>query len=191
MKHSALFCILYKAAIGLLILFGANTFGAELGGRLISGDFDAKQKVELTATAKLIRAKIDLLDSYLPNPKPSEDAWSTRVRQLADSPEFWQGQLKDLLSVIKNNLDCIVNEKVELSPKMLCWAVAGHDLSDRSTFNDSIMILKKYGRLPKDIDQKAELLPETSGLGYGYFYGLYARGITEYILIPYLAGKIK
>ena len=204
MNHPAFVPTLYKVTIGLLILLVANAFAAD-SASLISGEFNAKQKIERTEIAKDIKSQIDLLDSYLPNLKPSEiewidqeriaikklegtDAWSARLTQFYESPEFQQQKLKNLLGSIKSNIDCIMNEKVNLNTEMLCWTVTSYNLSDRSTFDDSIMTLKKHTKLPNDIVKKAGLWEAS---GYGAKFETYARGIIEYIVIPYLAGKIK
>lgn len=207
MKHLTFVSTVSRIIIGLAILFGTNTFAAD-SRSLISGKFNATQKTERTEIAKDIKAKIELLDSYLPNLKPSEIAWieeekvaiqklkgmdaqAARLVQLLESPEFQHQNLKDSLRNIKNNLDCIANEKVTLNSEMLCWAVTSHHLSEESTFDDSITVLKKHGRLPKDIAKKAGLLEISGYRSYSILYKSYARGIMEYIIIPYLAGNIK
>lgn len=204
MSYPTFVPILYQITIGLLILIPTNAFASNFWS-FLSGEFNAKQKIERIEMAKTIRANIDLLDSYLPNTRPSEIKWIDqeriaidklkdsdakveRLRQFYESPEFQQQKLKGLLGNIKNSLDCIMSEKVSLKTEMLCWAITSNHLSDSFTFNDSIMILKKHAKLPNDIAKKADLTQE---LDYSSKYEWCARAIIEHIVIPYLAGKIK
>ena len=115
------------------------------------------------------------------------DAWTERIQKFYESPEFQQQKLKSHLNNIINSLQCVTNEKINLKSEILCWAVASHSLSDELTLNFSIMILKRSRRLPEDIAKKAGL---NESLGYGANYNWYARGINEYIIIPYLSGRI-
>ena len=72
---------------------------------------------------------------------------------------------------------------------MMCWSVGSFLLTDRSTFNDAVLILLRAGRLPRDIDKQAMLGSES--LGFGFFYNVWGRGIQEYMLIPYLKNQAK
>jgi len=189
--------------ISLLISASITVFAAD-SRSLIVGEFDASSKKERREIAKDLLSLIEKLASYLATPKPSEiawvnketvaidklrgtDAWRERITQFYESPEFQQQKLKSLLDNIKTGLQCVNNDKVNLKSEILCWAVASHNLSDKSTLDDSIMILKRNGRLPKDIADKAGLFEVT---GYSARYDWYARGINQYIVIPYLSGRI-
>ncbi len=173
-------------------------------GDLINGSFKSSYREERIKIAKDILKQIELLESYLSEPKPSEiswvdeervaidklkgtDAWNERIKRFYESPEFQHQKLKTLLGNIKQNLNCITLNKISLRKEMLCWAKASLTLTDSTTFDDSISILIRNDRLPKDIAKKAKLL-EISG--YSTKYGWYGRGIHEHIVIPYLAGKI-
>ena len=166
--------------------------------------FNADSREERIEIAKSIKGQIEKLDSYLPSVKPSEKEWiekeefaigkindlkafEERSKHLHESPEYLQLRLKELIDRIKNGLECIANEKVKLRDEMLCWAVVSHQLSDTDLFNAAIMTLKRYGRLPEDIAQKANLTSEN--LGYGEKYDWIGRGILEFIIISYLANK--
>ncbi|WP_041280593.1 hypothetical protein [Desulfosudis oleivorans] len=199
--------ILKRTLIFLLILYNICTFVTAFAAdasSLIAGEFDATSKNERQKIAKDIIGQIEKLSSYLSTPKPSEikwvnnervaidklkgtDAWTERIQKLYESPEFQQQKLKSHLDNIIDSLQCVTNENVNLKSEILCWAVASHHLSDETTLNDSIMILKRSGLLPEDIVKKADI---TESLGYGAKYNWFARGINEYIIIPYLSGRI-
>lgn len=201
MKLKRFYLVLF---ISLIINSDLTAFAADADS-LILGELNARRKSERIEIAKDIKAKINLLDSYLPNPKPSEITWITQERiaiekltetdarnarliKLYESPEFQHNKLKNLLESIKSSLNCITTEKVNLGSEMLCWAVTSHNLSDSTVFDDSIMILMEHNKLPKDIAKKTGLW---EAVGYGGRYRSFARGIMKYIVIPYLAGKIK
>jgi hypothetical protein len=188
----------------ILITVRAGAFAADAGS-LISGEFNANERTVRVEIAKDILTQIELLDSYLLNTKPSElswiemeraaidklkgtDAWGTRMGQFYESPEFQNQKLKALLSNVRKGLECVINDKVKTNSEILCWAVVVHNLSDKATLDDSIAILVKHGRLPPDIAKKARLVEAT---GFGTKFTWYARGIQEFIVIPYLAGNMK
>ncbi len=190
---------------GILIFFRASAFAADVNS-LVSGKFNANVRSVRVEIARDLLGRIELLDSYLPGAKPSElswiekeraaidklregsDAWSERMLQLYKSPEFQNQKLKTFLNNIRKSLECIINDKVKLNSEILCWAVVNHNLPDKTTFNDSITILRDQGRLPKDIAEKAHLV-EANGFDTRFTFN--ARGIQEFIIIPYLAGHIK
>jgi hypothetical protein len=119
------------------------------------------------------------------------DAWYERSNQLYQSAEFQNLKLRSLLDNIKRSLLCVTGEDpsiedTSISQEILCWSLADRDLSTRSTIDDAISILIKHDRLPIDIAEKAELREGD----YSAYYDWWAHGINEYIVIPYLQGKI-
>jgi len=189
--------------IPLLISANMTAFAVD-AGILINPGTSAISKKERQEVAKDLLGQIEKLASYLATPKPSEIAWVDkeseaitkllgtdafleRSIQLLESPEFQQQKLKTLLDNIKTSLQCINNDNVNLQSEILCWAVVSHNLSDETTLENSISILKGNGRLPKDIAKKAGLF---EAMGYGGKYNMYARGIINHIVIPYLSGSI-
>lgn len=197
MKHS-----LVTLLLPFLVSVSVTGFAADAGD-LILGGFDGASKKERLEIARDILGRVEKLSNYVATPKPSEIAWvhteqeaiaslkgtdayDERVRQLYQSPEFQNLKLRILLDGIENTLQCVTSDDTNLRKEILCWSRASLDLSNRATLDDAIMILKKHDRLPKDIADKAEL-----GLGnYSEDYDWMARGINEYIVIPYLQGRI-
>ena len=188
----------------LMLLPLARSFGAsaiDLNG----GKFDARSQRDRQQIARDLLQKIQLLDSFLPTIKPSEALWLSqeraaidrledsnatysRLKNLVESPEFYLQKLKLLLDKIKRAISCAVQEKIETKQEMLCWLMASFHLSDRSTINDAMMILIRNGRLPKDIGKKSGLFCD---LECSDPYEWFARGIQEYIVIPYFAGTLE
>ena len=60
-------------------------------------------------------------------------------------------------------------------------------LTNASRLDSSIVVLRRSGRLPEDIEKQADL---SNGPGYSGIFGLYGRGMQEYLIIPYLRGDI-
>lgn len=192
-------------AAGILLLGGLSAGAADVSN-LVDGKFEATSKKERTEIARDLWEKVQKLAQYLPSPRPQESAWlkqetdaidrlgqsdgalSRRV-QLAASPEFQHAKLHTTLTAIRDALSCIAEQSSSRSREMMCWSVASFLLTDRATFNDSISILLKAARLPRDVAKQAMLGSES--LGFGYFYDLWGRGIQEYVVIPYLKGQAK
>lgn len=202
MRQRTKLFLLSNVILGIFVI-GINTFAAD-SYCLLTGIFDANSRKERVEIAKDILSKIELLDSYLPNPKPSEVAWikeeraamyklqgdafEERFKKLSLSPEYTHQYLKEHLAETKTHLECIINDKVNLESEILCWERVSLDLSERNAFDSSIMILKIDGRLPKDIAKKACFFNKK---GFSWIYDLYAWGIHMSIIIPYLEGHIK
>lgn len=83
----------------------------------------------------------------------------------------------------------MLESDISIRREVFCWAAASSTLLHQAVVDDAIRILLRHARLPQDIENKAELM--SVDLGYSYFYTLYSRGIIEYIVISYLAGKIE
>jgi len=202
-KETVKSLVLFFLIMSLLLYFPSNSMAVNCDS-LLNGDFNAQSREDRIAIAKSLIIKIELLDSFLPNLKPSEKEWVEqeqaaiekikdgyakleRLKQLSDSPEYHQLKLKNHTENIKFFLNSIPKEK--LKGEMLSWSYVSYLLSDPTTFNDAIKNLKRHGRLPKDIEKKAGIFPEN--IGYGFLYNFYGRSILEYIIIPYLRGTIK
>jgi len=184
-----LWCIIFS----ILIYTPSNAIAVDVGD-LLGGTFNADSRDDRIEMAKSIKAKIEILDSYLPNVKPSEKEWiereeadiekikdskaaNERFLQLYESPEYQQLELKGIIDELKDRLMFIANKKVKLKDEMLFWAIVNFNLSNTIIFNDSILILKRHGRLPKDIAQKADLTSEDAG--YGARYNWFGRSILK------------
>lgn len=191
------------------VLFIGSTFPVQAADLsvLINGQFDATSKKDRAKIARDLLAEIQKLFQYLPTQKPQEAAWlkqekeaigkldqaeavTSRRVQMAMTPEFQQEKLHSTLTAIQDTLACAADPSSSLSREMMCWSVASFLLTDRAMFDDSISILLKAGRLPRDVEKQAFLGSES--LGFGYFYDvLWGRGIQEHIVIPYLKGQTK
>ena len=174
-------------------------------GNLISGGFDSQSRDARIGVARDALKHVRLLANYLPTQKTTEVDWiekerteiaklndssaaNSRLVKLFGSPEFQHQNLDRLLKAMLDALECVVNPNVELKREMLCWSVASFNMTDSVTLTDSIRILRNSERLPANIAQLAEL-SDVNGIGDEYTW--LGRGMQEYILIQYLAGKIK
>lgn len=190
----------------LLSLPLARSFGADALS-LINGRFDAKSKPDRQQIARDLLQKIEQLDSFLPRIKPSEAQWLvqeraaidrlkdsdakwSRLRNYMGSSELQQQKLKSLLDSIKESLSCTVQEHIEAKAEMLCWLLLSFHLSDHATIDDAMIVLIRNGRLPSDVAQKVGLGADER-FGYGTAYEWYARGVQEFIVIPYFTGKLE
>jgi len=194
--------------LSFLVSVSAMGFAAD-AGKLILGKFDATSKKERIEIARDLLREVKMLSDYVATPKPSEidwvlaeleaidgleggDAWRERGRQLFDSAEYQNRALRNLLDKIESTLVCVTGEDPSIEgtgieQEMLCWSLASFALSTRSTIDDAIPVLIKHGRLPKDIKAKADLLV---GTNYSDLWDWWGRGVHEFIVIPYLQGKI-
>lgn len=174
-------------------------------GNLISGGFDSQSRDARIDVARDALKHVRVLADFLPTHKITEVKWiekeraeiaklnnskaeNSRLVKLFGGPEFQHQKLDGLLKTILDALECAANPNVELKGEMLCWSVASFNMTDSVTLTDSIRILRNSGILPANIVQQAEL-SDVNGLGDEYTW--LGRGMQEYILIPYLAGKIK
>lgn len=180
---------------------------------LIGGKFNATSHKVRGEIARKLLTTVHRLSIYVPTPKPSESAWveqegiviqklntdnddstaaNSRRLQYVHSPEFQQQKLYTVLADIENALSCAAAPNTPLRKEIMCWSVASFLLTDHSMFNDSIAILLKAGRLPKDVtEHKSDVMLGSESLGFGFWYEAYGRGIQEYIVIPYLKGQLK
>ena len=200
MKHSLVTLLVTFLASASVTGFAANT------GDLIGGTFDATSKKERLEIAREILGDIEKLSNYVATSKPADitwilteqeaidqlkgtPAWSARIIQLHETPEFQNLKLRNLLDNIEHMLQCVIGVDViwSIEREIFCWSVISRDLSDRSTIDNAIPILIKHDRLPKDIEDKAGLSVITN---YSDFYDWYGTGIHAHIVIPYLQGKI-
>jgi hypothetical protein len=99
--------------------------------------------------------------------------------ELQLSVAYQHRKLVKLLADIHTALDCVINSDTNPS-EMLCWARASLLLSDEESLKLAIGILRDNRRLPENRN-----LPPLIR-GPEVWYDTYARGILEFILIPYL-----
>ena len=194
----------YIALTAGILLLAALPARAVDASDLINGKFDATSRKERREIAKDLGERVHTLAQYLPSLKPQDSAWLTQENeaidrlgqseaalsrrvQLGTSPEFQHEKLHNSLAAIRDAIACAGDPSTSLSREMMCWSVGSFLLTDRDMFNDSISILIKAGRLPRDVEKHAI----SPSLGFGYFYNLWGRGIQDYIVIPYLKGQAK
>src|SRR5262245_40009856 len=101
--------------------------------------------------------------------------------ELQLSVPYQHRKLARLLADIHTALDCVVNSDTDPS-EMLCWARASLLLSDEESLKLAIGTLRDNRRLPENRN-----LPPLIR-GPEVWYDTYARGILQFILIPYLGG---
>lgn len=189
----------------LISLASAPAIAADVND-LINGAFDAASRKERREIGLSFLKRIEKLSAFVPQPTPSENTWvvaekneidkitdgsakSARLVRYVQSPEFQQSKLKSFLESTIGHLLCVTASN-NIRREMLCWAQASSNLLDQSVVDEAIKVLIRHGRVPQDIDNKAEIFVGKD-LGYGYFYADYSRGIIKYIVVPYLAAQIK
>jgi hypothetical protein len=182
-------------SIGIVCLGLASPYGnAATAWDLISPQhFDPQSKAERKAIASDLASRVARLADLVATQDRSElqkleqdeaklAASGSEGRPNAElqlSVAYQHRKLAKLLDDIHTALDCVMNSDTEPS-EMLCWARASLLLSDEESLKLAIGILRDNRRLPENRN-----LPPLIR-GPEVWYDTYARGILEYILIPYL-----
>lgn len=170
----------------------------------IGNKFDGSLRKNRIDVAKEMLKDLQQFRNYLPVQKPTELDWIKAEREalgrsysqamhlrllgLTESAEFKHMEISNLGQSIADALECVVNPQVALNREMFCWSVASFNISD-SSWKEGIPILIKSGRLPKEV--------EPPGKNIGLFnpasvvFHRVGRNISEFIVIPYLGGKIR
>lgn len=194
--------------LSLLFLLVASASAPALAADatdLINGHFDSSSRKERQDIARSVLSHTEELSAFVPRLSPSERSWviaeqaeaqqikdeaarNQRFIRLHESQEFQQHKIKAILDAAMDALQCVVNTSVGIRREMLCWSMASFQLSDAETLNYAIQNLIHHARLPKNIAEKAQL-PLVSGFSTKFTW--YSRGMLEYIVIPYLAGRIE
>lgn len=104
--------------------------------------------------------------------------------ELQLSVAYQHRKLIRLLTDIRAALECVIGSRTDAA-EMLCWARASLLLSDEEALKLAIGTLRDAHRLPLNKN-----LPPLIR-GPEVWYDTYARGILEYILIPYLGDAAK
>ena len=190
--------------VGVMIL--PCSINAEtMMSHLIIGGFDATSKTKRVQIGRDVLLEVEKISKFLPTPPPSDQAWLreealairklgssdaavSRHQQLVKTQEFQHQELFKALLAIKDALHCVLDESTPLHKEIMCWAVASLMLTDSDMLNDSISILLKSGRLPKDIHNHVML--GSKDLGHSYIWVFAGRGMHKYIVIPYLRGEL-
>jgi hypothetical protein len=144
---------------------------------LINGNFDSTSKKVRVEIADSLIKRINKFAQYLQTPSPSEKRWfreeqekisklegkshETRLLKFVESPEFQSQKLSTIMNSVSSALKCIQHPRVELKTEMLCWSAASLNLTDSTTINDAIRILRSKGKLPRNISELAGLSGES------------------------------
>ena len=190
---------------GSLVVLGAAPVFAGHADQLIDGKFNAtSRKARLEIAADLRQRTTDLL-SYISIPTPNAVDWvlseqreiekiqntqaqSERQEKLYDSPDFQQVKLRAELLEIIHALNEIMKQNISTRVEMAYWCRVSLGLTNNESMNDAIRILIQSGRLPSDLPNKVKL---GGAIGYTGVLGWWGRGIQEYLIIPYLEGKLR
>jgi hypothetical protein len=202
-----------RILIFIIICFfiSSQAFCAEISEwrtALTSGKFNKNSKKERQAIAQGLLDHLDQLNAYVPNLKPSElewidkekqaldklegDAWMQKLMKIEWAPETHTKTIKLYLKAVLESLNEIVgNKDLTLREEVLCWAHIVLILIKDTTFNESLAVLEKNGRiqLTKDIKDRL-LLADGKSVGLWVIYNLYGEYIQLYIVLPYLRGEI-
>ena len=162
---------------------------------LISGHhLDPHSKAEREAIAHDLDSRIGRLVSLLADQNPKEIEKLERdeaklvaapvgdksTTELQLSVAYQHRRLLKLLTEIRGALDCVMRSERDVD-EMLCWARASVLLADEESLKLAVGILREHRRLPLDKDLPVRIR------GPEVWYDSYARGILEFILIPYLS----
>jgi hypothetical protein len=169
------------------------------------GNLTKSQRVEI---ADEFLKKIKALDAYIPSLTPKESQWldtewnslaslpfeasNQKAFRLSSSPEYQTKQLKEGIGAIRVSLECIRKwAGVSMEQEMFCWAYTAYNLTDKDSFNDSIRILIKHGKidLPLTIRDQIGLSP-FPGEDFWIGFNMYGRLVQSKIVLPYMADKI-
>ncbi len=194
----------------LFVLFAICVFPgfaqSQRSSGLINGNFNNQSKRERREIAVSVLKQIRELNNYIPSLKQSEIDWyfkesesiklikdekgrMERLIKLHETPEHNTLTIKQVLDNIIFSLNKVINNDLMLKEEMYFLAWASLQLTDNETVEQSMYSLIKSGKVPNDINKYVQL----GGIGEGGSNVMvwYGRGIYQYIIIPYLGGKIK
>lgn len=198
-----------------LVLFSFGSMGLSISTNAIAADtldfylglkFDAGLRKDRVKVANEMLTDFREFTNLLPVQRPSELDWikaeqaainripkpeaaTQRTIGLFSSVEFQHMVLANLAKSVVDALECVANLGVSLGREMLCWSVASFNISD-SSWDDGIPLLIRFERLPKDL-KKLNRMIATAESGHWFLYKRAARSIQEFIVIPYLGGRIQ
>jgi hypothetical protein len=206
MKKASIFItVLFMAIVVFNASAGERKSGLTLLVEAKGGNLTISQHVEIAIE---LLTKIKALDAYIPSLTPKESQWldaewnslaslpleasNQKAFRLTSSPECQMKQLKEGIETIRVSLECIKKwAGVSIEQEMFCWAYASYNLTDKDSFNDSIRILVKSGKisLPSTVRDQIGLSP-FPGDDLWIGYNLYGRLIQGKIVLPYMEKKI-
>jgi hypothetical protein len=193
---------LLASPFGMLVLslVASSCFAASLA----SGSVDIKRRSERVAAAQELLAKFERLASLVQPPRPSEATWvlaeqaeikklrnseasTTRAIQLLQTPEFQQQNVYTHVQEVRNALRCVIDSPPTVRREIFCWASVAFLLDDRAIFYDGLLVLVRAKRLPEDLPVRAGAATLD---GISLLYGLHAKSIQQYFVLPYLRGEL-
>ena len=207
------FLVLFSfSSMGLSIstnAIAADKFAADTLGFYLGSKFDAGLRKDRVKVANEMLTNFREFTNHLPVQRPSELDWikaeqaainripgpegpeaaTQRTIGLFSSVEFQHMVLANLAKAVVDALECVANLGVSLGREMFCWSVASFNISD-SSWDDGIPLLIRFERLPKDL-KKLNRMIATAESGHWFLYKRAARSIQEFIVIPYLGGRIQ
>jgi hypothetical protein len=158
-------------------------------------EFDPHSKLQRLAVARDLGLRVARLADLITDQQPDEVARLEQAEaklgaaatmddaaaaELQLSVAYQHRKLIKLLTDIRTALDCVINSEHDAA-EMLCWAQASRLMADEQPLRLALGTLRNSRRLPQNKDLPPLLR------GPEVWYGTYARGILQYILIPYLA----
>jgi hypothetical protein len=186
----------------ILILLPITTFAADIND-LNNGVAASYTQLQRKQLAVKLNELLTTLDRAIPSSKPSEQQWvddeqkaikeikddNLRLKRFIDfekSAEYQQYNIKRHIKILKVNLNGVTKAN-DVKNEIYYWAKVSYDLTDKSTFDFAIAILKSNNRLPSDVNGIYLGGNESGG---GYFYNSFGRAIINYFVIPYLDGSL-
>ncbi len=185
---------------GLLVFFCAPVLAQSTAFKLIDGSLDATSRAVRAYVAGDLLKQISVFADLVPTPRPADISWAeaeraaidrlassepmtalSRHEQTVQSPDFQNVRLYRTLKEARSSLECVLEPHVPLRREMACWATAALPLGDSLTYSQAIKALRKSNRLP---DHSSLVEAE-------HAYPHIARGIQQYVVLPYLRNEIK
>lgn len=202
MKKTSIFIVILFIAIAAFnALADVKTSSLTLLLRSKGGNLTKLQRVEI---ANELLKNIRALDAYISSLTPKESQWldaewnslaslpleasNQKAFRLTSSPEYQTKKLKEGIETIRVSLECITKwAGVSIEQEMFCWAYAAYNLTDKDSFNDSIRILVKSGKvsLPSTVRDQLGLSP-FPGDDVWIGFNMHGRLIQGKIVLPYM-----
>jgi len=120
--------------------------------------------------ASALLKKMDLLFSFMQNPKPSEidwfkkeiselaklegEAWVNRFNLFESAPEYHKIMLHKHLSEIKQLLSALLYKDISVKHEMSAWSNLSLKLMDKDLFHRAVKSLSEVGYFPSSFHEK-------------------------------------
>jgi hypothetical protein len=197
-----------RSKINFLFVVGlvfCTIFPAQAGDRKIIGVYDVTSRADRQTAAKELLNSVSRFIDLIPTPKPDDVAWVeseeaaiseiqnsdavvARGLKLHNSAVYQHVKMHRLAQQVRDAFRCAINTRTTNQREVYCWAVAAFLLEDEANFGDGSIILVRSKRVSEADAIKAGF---NSDRGVSTMYQMYARGIQENIVLPYLSGQLK